>query len=130
MDTQKHCPSCQKPLAPDVPLGLCPECLVKAGFPSAADTKSVSAAAFVPPSVAELAPLFPQLEILELIGKGGMGAMYKARQKQLNRLVSLAGFSGLFSPNGESRCVLKRGPLHPCNPHHIFERRYENHNRY
>ena len=27
--------------------------------------------AFNPPTVAELAPLFPQLEILELIGKGG-----------------------------------------------------------
>jgi serine/threonine-protein kinase len=32
--------------------------------------------AFNPPTVAELAPLFPQLEILELIGKGGMGAVY------------------------------------------------------
>ena len=31
-------------------------------------------AKFVPPSAAALAPLFPQLEILGLLGHGGMGA--------------------------------------------------------
>lgn len=97
--------------------GLCAACLLQQGVMTDSPTNR-GGSSFEPPSLAEVARLFPQLEILAFIGRGGMGAVYKARQPALDRFVALkllathrtdAAFTERFSR--EARALAKL--VHP-----------------
>jgi serine/threonine protein kinase len=86
MVTGNQCPQCGTALPVRALGGLCPACLLKQGADTGTEGGSVS---FPAPTVEEVRQLFPKLEILAFLGKGGMGAVYKARQPALDRFVAL-----------------------------------------
>jgi|GEM_PF-6246171 len=85
-----RCRQCQALIYGNAEQTYCPACLLRMGLePETATLPLPSGGKFRVPPIAELQTHLPALEFHELVGQGGMGAVYRARQRELERPVAV-----------------------------------------
>lgn len=97
----RTCAECGSPIPGNARDGYCPKCLLAlANTAAGTENTGLSPSAPSPKNVAGLS--FGNYELLEIIGEGGMGVVYKARQRALNRTVAVKMLrSGLLAGDSE-----------------------------